>query len=68
MGRPALGKAARGKVASARVTDDEARFLVSKYGSLTAALRTYISKDIEEYKAAEAKDRKKAATVRGVQK
>lgn len=50
MVRPALGSAARVKVASTRVTNVEAEFLIAKYGSLTNALRHYINEDIKQSK------------------
>jgi len=38
-GRPSLGKAARTKTRTVKVTEYEAEFLVRKYGSVSAGLR-----------------------------
>lgn len=50
MVRPALGSAARVKVASTRVTSEEAEFLIAKYGSLSKALTHYIKTDMKQSK------------------
>lgn len=43
MGRPKLGKAVRDRVISVRVTEDEERELIRKYGSGTKALRALLN-------------------------
>lgn len=48
MPRPPLGKAARTKIISVRVTEDEAQELTRRYGKPSRALRILVSNDLKK--------------------